>query len=91
MDVIDYIIEVLRGSRELKQAKDCLMTGNTEGIRFKTDEAAKAATKFDFTERQADAILSMQLSKLVGLELLRLQQEDDELQKNIKRFQKMMK
>ncbi len=90
VDVIDYIIEVLRGSRELKQAKDCLMTGNTEGIRFKTDEAAKAATKFDFTERQADAILSMQLSKLVGLELLKLQQEDDELQKNIKRFQKIL-
>ena len=66
------------------------MTGNTEGIRFKTDEARLAAAKFDFTERQAEAILAMQLQKLVGLELLKLQQEDSELQKNIKNFNKIL-
>lgn len=90
VDVIDYIIEVLRGSQELKQARECLMKGNTEGIRFKTEEARRAAAGFDFSERQADAILSMQLQKLVGLELLKLQQEDSELQKNIKNYNRIL-
>ena len=90
VDVIDFIIEVLRGSKDLKQARECLMHGVIDEIRFKTEEAKRAAARFDFTERQADAILAMQLSKLVGLELLKLQQEDDELQKNIKRFNKIL-
>ena len=90
VDVIDFIIEVLRGSKDLRQARECLMHGVIDDIRFKTEEAKKAARQFDFTERQADAILAMQLSKLVGLELLKLQQEDDELQKNIKRYNKIL-
>ena len=36
-DVIDLIIEVLRGSRDLKMAKVCLMSGVTEGITFKSE------------------------------------------------------
>lgn len=90
VDVIDYIIEVLRGSQDLKQAKDCLMFGTITDIRFKTEEAKKAAAGFDFSERQADAILAMQLQKLIGLELLKLQQEDAELQKNIKKFNRIL-
>ena len=90
VDVIDYIIEVLRGSQDLKQAKDCLMFGTITDIRFKTEEAKKAAADFDFSERQADAILAMQLQKLIGLELLKLQQEDAELQKNIKKFNRIL-
>ena len=88
--MIDFIIEVLRGSKDLKQARECLTHGVIDDIRFKTEEAKRAAKQFDFTERQADAILAMQLSKLVGLELLKLQQEDDELQKNIKKFNKIL-
>ena len=34
-DVIDLIIAVLRGSKNMKDAKECLMTGNTEKIRFR--------------------------------------------------------
>ena len=30
-DIIDLIIEILRGSKNLKMAKDCLVNGNTEG------------------------------------------------------------
>ncbi len=32
VDVIDVIIEILRGSKNLKQAKQCLIEGETEGI-----------------------------------------------------------
>ena len=37
-DVIDLIIEILRGSRNIKDAKSCLMNGVTENIKFKTKE-----------------------------------------------------
>ncbi len=90
VDVIDYIIEVLRGSTSIKQARECLMHGNIEDIRFRTEEAKHAAATFDFTERQADAILAMQLSKLIGLEILKLHEEQEELLKDIKRFQKIL-
>ena len=31
-DIIDLIIEILRGSKNLKMAKDCLVNGNTEAF-----------------------------------------------------------
>ena len=66
-DVIDLIIEVLRGSRDLKMAKACLMSGVTEGITFKSEKSKAQAAKLRFTERQATAILEMRLYKLIGL------------------------
>ena len=89
-DVIDLIIEILRGSTSLKQAKACLMEGNTEGIKFKSDQSKKEAAKLDFTERQADAILSMQLSKLIGLEILKLHDENTSLQASIEEYKKIL-
>ncbi len=68
-DVIDLIIEILRGSRDLKMAKACLMSGQTEGIQFKSEKSRKQAAKLNFTERQATAILEMRLYRLIGLEI----------------------
>ncbi len=85
-DVIDLIIEILRGSSSIKQAKDCLINGTTEGIRFKTKQSQKEASKLNFTERQADAILSMQLSKLIGLEILKLHEEASSLTAAIENY-----
>ncbi len=85
-DVIDLIIEVLRGSSSLKQAKTCLTSGDITDIKFKTKASEKEATKFDFTERQAEAILAMPLSRLIGLEILRLHEENDSLQKSIAEY-----
>ncbi|TAH65158.1 MAG: DNA topoisomerase 4 subunit A [Anaerolineaceae bacterium] len=89
-DVIDLIIEVLRGSSSIKQAKACLMEGNTEDIKFKSEASKKEAATFDFTERQADAILAMQLSKLIGLEILKLHDESDSLKDSIKEYEKIL-
>ena len=74
-DIIDLIIEILRGSANLKMAKDCLVNGNVEGIKFKSEQSKKQASGLDFTERQAGAILEMRLYKLIGLEILNLQKE----------------
>ena len=56
-DVIDLIIEILRGSKNRDQVKKCLVEGITEGIRFRTKASEKAAAKLHFTENQANAIL----------------------------------
>ncbi len=89
-DVIDLIIEILRGSSSVKQAKNCLMEGNTEGIKFKSLQSENDAKKLDFTERQADAILAMQLSKLIGLEILKLHDENSELLNSIEEYKKIL-
>lgn len=85
-DIIDLIIEILRGSSSVKQAKECLMTGKTDDIRFKSEESRRTASTLDFTERQAEAILSMQLSKLIGLEILKLHEESDSLIQDIEKY-----
>ena len=89
-DIIDLIIEILRGSSNLKMAKECLMTGNAEGIKFKSEASKKQASQLDFTERQASAILEMRLYKLIGLEILALQKEYDEACKKIARYEKII-
>ncbi len=89
-DVIDLIIEILRGSTSIKQAKACLMEGNTTEIRFKSEQSKKDAALLDFTERQADAILSMQLSKLIGLEILKLHEENTDLIAAIDEYRKIL-
>ncbi len=82
-DIIDLIIEILRGSKNIKQAKACLTDGITEGIRFKTKASEKAASKLNFTELQAKEILEMRLYKLIGLELEALIKEHDATLRNI--------
>ena len=66
-DVIDLIIEILRGSKNREQVKNCLVNGATEGIRFRTKTSEKQAKKLGFTEKQAAAILDMRLYKLIAL------------------------
>ena len=89
-DVIDLIIEILRGSSSVKQAKACLIEGITEGIKFKSKASEKEAATLSFTENQADAILAMQLSKLIGLEILKLHEENDTLIANIAEYEKVL-
>ena len=89
-DVIDLIIEILRGSRDLKMAKGCLMSGATEGIRFKSEQSKAQAEKLRFTERQATAILEMRLDKLIGLEIEALMKEHDQTMKNIARYSEIL-
>ena len=75
VDVIDLIIEIIRGSKTLKMAKACLSEGITEGINFRTEKSRRQAAKLLFTEAQATAILELRLSKLIGLELQALLDE----------------
>ncbi|SHL50692.1 DNA gyrase subunit A [Anaerocolumna jejuensis DSM 15929] len=85
-DVIDLIIEILRGSSSIGQAKACLIQGDITDIKFKSKASEKQAKTLDFTERQAEAILSMPLSRLIGLEILKLHEENDALKKSIDEY-----
>jgi len=90
VDIIDLIIEIIRGSKKLETAKNCLMTGETEGISFKSEQSCIDASKLDFTERQATAILELQLRKLIGLELLALEKEHKETLEKIRKYKRLL-
>jgi len=85
-DVIDLIIAILRGSKNLKDAKACLMNGDISNIKFRTPGFEEDAKKLQFTEKQASAILEMRLYKLIGLEILALEKEYKETLKKIKEY-----
>ncbi len=89
-DVIDLIIEILRGSKSVKDARNCLVNGVTDNIKFKTGISKKMAAMLRFTERQATAILEMRLYKLIGLEIEALQKEHEETLKNIARYEDIL-
>ncbi len=90
VDVIDLIIEILRGSKNRKMAMDCLVMGKTEGIRFKSERSRAEAEQLMFTERQAAAILDMRLVKLIGLEIEALMKEHEETLRNIRFYRKLL-
>ena len=83
VNVIDLIIEILRGARDRKTVKNCLVNGETGGIKFRSEESEIMATQLAFTEAQADAILDMRLYKLIGLELEALIKEHEQTVANI--------
>ncbi len=89
-NVIDLIIEILRGSKDRNMAKACLVEGRTEGIRFKSRESRIMASQLQFTEKQANAILEMRLYKLIGLEIEALIHEHEETMANIFRYEDIL-
>ena len=89
-DVIDLIIEILRGSQSVKDAKACLTNGITENIKFKSSISKKMAAMLRFTDRQAQAILDMRLYKLIGLEIEALMKEHDETLAKIERYEDIL-
>ena len=90
IDVLDAVIETIRGSRTKTEAKECLMTGNVDNIKYRIAEDKKIAKTFDFTELQADAILDMRLSRLIGLELEALKKENEKTKQNIEKYIKIL-
>ena len=90
VDVIDLIIEILRGSKNQQQVKKCLTTGETEGIRFKSKASQKAAAQLRFTDRQATAILEMRLYRLIGLEMEALLKEHEATLEHIAKYEDLL-
>ncbi|MCD6155687.1 MAG: DNA gyrase subunit A [Candidatus Atribacteria bacterium] len=72
LDMIDMVIETIRSSSKVEEARGRLMA------------------RFDFTEKQAQAILEMRLQRLVALEREKLQREYEELLQKIQELQKIL-
>ena len=89
-NVIDLIIEILRGSKDRSMAKGCLVEGKTEGIKFRSKESRIMAEQLRFTEKQATAILEMRLYKLIGLEIEALIKEHEDTMANIYRYEDIL-
>ena len=89
-NVIDLIIEILRGSKDRAMAKACLTEGKIDGIKFKSKESKIMATQLMFTEKQANAILEMRLYKLIGLEIEALINDHEETMANIYRYEDIL-
>ena len=89
-NVIDLIIEILRGSKDRAMAKDCLVNGKVDGIKFKSKESKIMAAQLMFSEKQANAILEMRLYKLIGLEIEALINEHEETMANIYRYEDIL-
>ena len=72
LDIIDEIIDAIRSSRSVDDARTTLME------------------RWDFSEIQARAIVEMRLRQLTGLEREKLQNEFDELQKQIEYLRRVL-
>lgn len=89
-NIIDLIIEILRGSKDRNMVKKCLTDGITDGIKFRSKESKVMASQLNFTEKQANAILDMRLYKLIGLEIEALMKENEETNANIYRYEDIL-
>lgn len=89
-NVIDLIIEILRGSKDRSMAKACLVEGKIDGIKFKSKESKIMAAQLQFTENQANAILEMRLYKLIGLEIEALIKDHESTTANIYRYEDIL-
>lgn len=56
----------------------------------KSDARNNLVKKFDFTEKQAEAIISLQLYRLTNTDVTKLQREAEELAKQIKKFKAIL-
>jgi len=91
VNILDLVIAVIRGAKNRKDAENCLTLGDTSGIHFKDAQFAEDAKNLRFTERQAKAILEMQLYKLIGLEILELKNNYKETMKAIREYTAIIK
>ena len=89
-DIIDLIIAILRGSKNINDARLCLTKGDISKINFKDKSFEPLAKQLDFTDIQAQAILEMRLYKLIGLEITALLKENKQTVKNIKLYEKIL-
>ena len=89
-DIIDLIIEILRGCKKREVAENCLMNGCVDEIEFRHKESKALAQQLHFTKRQATAILDMRLYKLIGLELEALLKDHEQTMKNISDYEDIL-
>lgn len=89
-DIIDLIIEIIRGSKNQKEVKACLTRGALGDIHFRSSDSMIEASKLSFTDKQASAILDLKLYRLIGLEILALKEEYEEIVQKIAEYEDIL-
>ncbi|MDX2150696.1 MAG: DNA gyrase subunit A, partial [Bryobacteraceae bacterium] len=89
---LDAVIETIRAARTPKEAREALMGGMTfaDNARL-TEVVAKWApsagvSRFDFTDKQAQAIIELQLQRLTGMEQQKILDELADIQRQIAEY-----
>jgi DNA gyrase subunit A len=92
LDQLDLVIELIRAARNPKEARaglagdaeilKALLPAVQERLRLRTVDAAV----FDFTERQAQAIIELQLQRLTGMEQQKILDELAEIQRMVAEY-----
>jgi DNA gyrase subunit A len=88
LDAIDAVIALIRASKTPKEAREGLMgtlTGD-QSAAVRQADADFARLVWDFSERQAQAIIELQLQRLTGMEQQRIIDELAEIQRQIAEY-----
>ncbi len=86
LDQLDLVIETIRGSANPKEARDRLMGLLPLPQRALDEVVVDAAFRFDFSEKQAQAIIELQLQRLTGMERQKILDELAEIQRRIAEY-----
>ncbi len=80
---IDLIIEIIRGSKKREDVVTCLTTGDISNINLNNKSSQATAKELNFTQNQAESIMKLQLQRLVGLEIDKIKETLEEINKKI--------
>lgn len=80
---IEVIVDIVRHAKSQQDMVNALTKGKITNIDWDLKKHATIASKFSFTEYQADKILSTPLKRLSRLDVLALEKEKSELEKQI--------
>ena len=87
LDNLDVVIETIRGSANPREARERLMglLPLPERV-FAEVVGVEESFRFDFSERQAQAIIELQLQRLTGMERQKILDELAEIQRRISEY-----
>jgi DNA gyrase subunit A len=89
LDHLDEIIKLIRRSKSPKEAKEALMAMDIRGAHQPYDDTRRSAAA-GFTERQAQAILDLQLHRLTQMEREKILEELKQIQARIAELKEIL-
>lgn len=81
---IELIVDIIKNSKDIQAARDCLMHGKISNIDFSLVKYKNAAKKLRLDEEEADIILQTKLSQLVNTDVIKVKKEKGILEKELK-------
>jgi DNA gyrase subunit A len=86
LDYLDLVIETIRASATPREARERLMGVQPVPERVKEEVVVPDDFRFDLTEKQAQAVIEMQLQRLTGMERQRILEELADIQRRITEY-----